>query len=256
MIYLHKILPVFVSPLFIVLALMAFGLVWRRRGCIITGVCLLFFISLPIVAESLQWVRQHKLVRLSPVEVPASAAIVVLGQGMSWVSTKNGFVPDWGDPDRFFAGIELITANKAEQLVFTGGKLPWDDSDQTEGDVLKHYAQTMQVPVDKILVTEPVQNTADEARAVRTLLGPEAKRLILVTSATHMRRAQWLFEQRGFEVFPYPVDISGSSVGVTWQSFLPKPWAIAMVDVLVREALGLLYYQIAHLISSPVASNE
>jgi len=256
MIYLHKILPVFVSPLFIVLALMVAGLVLRRRAWVITGVCLLLIISLPIVSESLQWIRQHKLERLSPADVPSSEAIVVLGQGMSWVRTKNGFVPDWGDPDRFFAGVELIATNKAEQLVFTGGKLPWDDSNQTEGEVLKDYAQTMQVPAAKILVTEPVQNTEDEARAVRKLLGSGAKRIILVTSAFHMRRAQWLFEQMDFEVFPYPVDVSGQTVDVNWQSFLPKPWAIAKVDTLAREAIGLLYYQLTHLISLPAAIHE
>ena len=228
MIYLHKILPVFVSPLFIVLVVLTIGLVKRRRDWLIAGVCLLFGISLPIVSEGLIWVRQHDYQRLSPTEVSSSEAIVVLGQGMSWVNTKNGMVPDWGDPDRFFAGVELILANKAPRLVFTGGKLPWDDSDQTEGDVLKQYAQKMQVPADTILVT----------------------------SAFHMRRAKWLFENMGFEVLAYPVDVSGKSIDITWQSFLPNPWAIATVHSLVREGWGLLYYRLTYLISPPVVSNE
>ena len=256
MIYLHKILPVFLSPLFVILALLTVGLITRRRVWLVAGVCLLFAFSLPIVSESLLWVRQHKLERLLPAEVPETEAIVVLGQGMSWTLVKNTYVPDWGDPDRFFAGVELILAHKAPKIVFTGGKLPWDLSDETEGDVLKHYAQRMQVPPDKIWVTEPVENTAQEAQAVRKLLGPTAKKIVVVTSAFHMQRAQWLFEQAGFEAFAYPVDISGNSINITWQSFLPNPWALATVHNSVRELWGLLYYHLRYLILSPAARNE
>ena len=30
---------------------------------------------------------------------------------------------DWGDSDRFFGGIDLLKAGKAQKLIFTGGKL-------------------------------------------------------------------------------------------------------------------------------------
>ena len=33
---------------------------------------------------------------------------------------------EWGDPDRFFGGLALFKAGKAQKLVFTGGKMPWD----------------------------------------------------------------------------------------------------------------------------------
>jgi hypothetical protein len=32
---------------------------------------------------------------------------------------------EWGDPDRFFGGIALFKAGKAQKLVFTGGKMPF-----------------------------------------------------------------------------------------------------------------------------------
>jgi uncharacterized SAM-binding protein YcdF (DUF218 family) len=170
---------------------------------------------------------------------------------MSWVKVKNSYVPDWGDPDRFFGGVELMLANKGRKLVFTGGKLPWQQTDETEGDVLKRYAQMMQVPSGSILLTEPVANTEQEARAVRKLLGAEAKKIILVTSASHMQRAQGLFEQFGFEVFGYPVDLQGESAeDITVLSFLPNPYALASVHSTVREFWGSLYYQFRHSIFS------
>jgi uncharacterized SAM-binding protein YcdF (DUF218 family) len=50
-----------------------------------------------------------------------------------------------------------------------------------------------------------VENTADEAVAVKELISP-SKRIILVISAYHMYRAKRLFEKVGFEVIAYKVD--------------------------------------------------
>ena len=83
--------------------------------------------------------------------------------------------------------------------------MPWDKAKKTEGEVLKEYAISNGVPSDKILVTKDVENTADEAVAVKKLINP-SKRIILVTSAYHMYRAQGLFVNQGFEVIPYRVD--------------------------------------------------
>lgn len=33
---------------------------------------------------------------------------------------------EWGGPDRFFGGIALFKTGKAQKLVFTGCKMPWD----------------------------------------------------------------------------------------------------------------------------------
>ena len=71
--------------------------------------------------------------------------------------------------------------------------------------MLKEYAITNGIPSEKILVTKDVVNTAVEAVAVRELISP-SKRIILVTSAFHMYRAKRLFEKQGFIVIPYKVD--------------------------------------------------
>ena len=58
--------------------------------------------------------------------------------------------------------------------------------------------------------TPPVVNTAEEAAAISKLLRSTnpfvSSRILLVTSAFHMRRAQRLFERQGVKVVPFPVD--------------------------------------------------
>jgi uncharacterized SAM-binding protein YcdF (DUF218 family) len=151
---------------------------------------------------------------------------------------------EWGDPDRFFGGIALLKAGKSQKLVFTGGKMPWDKAKKTEGEVLKEYAISNGIPAEKILVTKDVENTADEAVAVKELISP-SKRIILVTSAFHMNRAQRLFQKQGFIVIPYKVDYkSAGQSAITVIDFLPSAGNFEMTETGIREIIGRLYYSI------------
>jgi uncharacterized SAM-binding protein YcdF (DUF218 family) len=149
---------------------------------------------------------------------------------------------EWGDPDRFFGGVALFKAGKAQKLIFSGGKMPWDKAKKTEGDVLKEYAISNGIPAKKIFVTKDVENTADEAVAVKELISP-IKRIILVTSAFHMYRAKRLFEKQGFEVIPYKVDYKTSRNTVTtFMEFLPSAINLELVEIGIREIIGRLFY--------------
>lgn len=246
MIYLHKVLVVFVSPIFIVLALSVIGLVTRRRALVIVSASLLYLASTPIVSEALFKYVEQSSELLLPSEAPEVDAIVALSAGMGWAKTSTGLVAQWPTPSRFLGGVDLFKAGKAPLLVFTGGKMPWQTGNETEGEVLKRYAQLMQVPADKIFVTDKAENTEQEAQGVQRLLQPNSKRIILVTSAFHMQRAQKIFEHLGFNVFPYPVDSRVEGDALTLMSFLPNPRALQATHTALHETLGRLYYQLKY----------
>ena len=148
----------------------------------------------------------------------------------------------WGDPDRIFGGVALFKAGKAQKLVFTGGKMPWDKAKKTEGEVLKEYTISNGISSEKILVTKDVENTADEAVAVKELISP-SKRIILVTSAYHMYRAKRLFEKQGFIVIPYKVDYKASGNNqVTFMDFLPSAVNLGLTETGIREIIGRIFY--------------
>ena len=149
---------------------------------------------------------------------------------------------EWGDPDRFFGGIALFKAGKAQKLVFTGGKKPWDKAKKTEWAVLKEFAISNGITSDKKFVTKDVENTAEEAVAVKELISP-SKRIILVTSAFHMYRAKRLFEKQGFEVTPYKVDYkSERNAEMTIIDFLPSADNLQTTETAVREIISRLFY--------------
>ena len=71
--------------------------------------------------------------------------------------------------DRIFAGINLLKEGKAQEIILTRGKLPWSIG-VPEGEFLAEFVQSQGIDPNKILLTEIVQNTNDEAKAISKML--------------------------------------------------------------------------------------
>ena len=251
MIYLHKILPVFVLPVGITILLVLAGLRLRRRWLIWAGMAVLWLSSTPLVSGLAVRAAEGWAERGLAADASEADAIVVLSEGRV-VAPGKAAVSEWNDADRFFGCVELFKAGKSPLLVFTGGASPWDPSAAPEGDILAGYAKAMGVPDGQIVKTPRVTNTAEEALAVATLLrarlsGPTWRggppRVLLVTSAFHMPRARRLFERAGMSVIPFPVDFQVSAGGtVSVLDFLPTAGALAQTEMAWREGYGRLFY--------------
>ena len=247
MIYLHKILPTLVLPIMLVIIVILIGLIKNKKKLIYIAIGVLYIISTPIFSNNF-----FKLVEGSgnndyrkPISAIDSADAIVVLSGMLEINkVGDSTYVEWGDPDRFFGGIALFKAGKAQKLVFTRGKMPWDKAKKTEGDVLKEYAISNGIPEEKIIVTKDVENTADESVAVKELMRP-SKRIILITSAYHIYRAKRLFEKQGFEVTPYKVDYkSERNKEITILDFLPSADYLKKTETGIREMIGRIYYMI------------
>jgi uncharacterized SAM-binding protein YcdF (DUF218 family) len=242
MIYLHKILPTLVLPIILVIIVILIGLIKNKKKLIYIAIGLLYIISTPIFSNNF-----FKLVEGSEYRKPISAidsadAIVVLSGMLEINEVGDSTYVEWGDPDRFFGGIALFKAGKAQKIVFTGGKMPWNKAKKTEGEVLKEYAFSNGIPSEKILVTKDVENTADEAAALKELFSP-SKKIILVTSAYHMYRAKKAFEREGFNIIPYKVDYKVNlNNKIVIMDFLPDAEDLKITEIGIREIIGRLLY--------------
>jgi uncharacterized SAM-binding protein YcdF (DUF218 family) len=249
MIYLHKILPVFLLPTGITLLLVITGLVLRKRALCWIGIAVLWLASMPIVADAVMGAAEGWQVRQPISAAPASEAIVVLSGGRVQPPGDPG-TSEWEDADRFYAGVELYKAKKAPLLIFTGGWAPWLPDMKPEGEVLIRYAADLGVPHEHMLTTARVVNTDEEARAVAGLLvsrfGAKANpRVLLVTSAYGMRRAVMLFARAGVNVIPFPVDFrvsAGERISIL--KFLPSAASLSTTESAIREFYGFHYYSL------------
>jgi uncharacterized SAM-binding protein YcdF (DUF218 family) len=246
MIYAHKILPLIVSPLGVVLLLLLLALLFRKRWPIFVSLVVLISCSMPWVSDRIWALVEGHEAKLSVASLSDADAVVVLSGMLHLPRATEGDDFEWGDPDRFFGGLAVLNAGKAPVLVFTGGRLPWERSGANEGQKLRATALGFGVRPEQILVTEDVENTEQEAGAVRKLLSSQST-IILVTSAFHMPRAAKLFINQGFIVHPYAVDFKIEDHKITALSFIPHARAFWRSSEAVRELIGRFYYMIKYL---------
>jgi uncharacterized SAM-binding protein YcdF (DUF218 family) len=226
----------------LVIIVILIGLIRNKKKLIYIAIGVLYILSTPIFSNNFFKLVEGGEYRKPISTIDSADAIVVLSGMLGINEVDDSTYIEWGDPDRFFGGIALFKAGKAQKLVFTRGKMPWDKAKKTEGDVLKEYAISNGIPSEKILVTKDVENTADEAVAVKELISP-SNRIILVTSAYHMYRAKRLFEKQGFIVIPYKVDYKiSNNKDVTILDFLPSANNLELTETGIREIIARLFY--------------
>ena len=246
MIYLHKILPLIASPMFLVIVLITWGIVFRSRIAGILAVSILIICSLPIFSNKLITSLENEYMLSDASSAKTADAIVVLSGMVRTINGKNGLSYEWGEAsDRIFAGIELIKKNKAPIMILTGGKLPWSVG-KPEGEHLRDVAIKYGVPNKNILLTENVENTDQEAKAVGKLLNKTSPKIILVTSAFHMPRAQKVFEAVGINIEPFAVDFLSEADKYTIMNFIPSAGALNQTSFFIRELIGRLYYNLKY----------
>jgi uncharacterized SAM-binding protein YcdF (DUF218 family) len=242
MIYLHKLLPLIVSPLGLLISLMLLALVLRRQWPVYWALVILLICSFPLTARSIWVGLESEYQYQPPTTVPQADAVLVLSGMLGGFETEDGYVTEWGDPDRFFVGLQLVKLGKADRLIFTRGQMPWSDS-PPEGELLKQKALEMGISPQQILLTSIVSNTAEEASAVKGLMAEYGlNKIILVTSSFHLPRAKLLFDRAEVETYPYPTDFKAASRDITWLHFIPSADAFRDTSSGIREYIGRLYY--------------
>ena len=244
-IYLHKFLPLIVSPLFLIFFIFFCGIIFKSRKIIIVGIVTLIFFSLPIISKKLNIYLQKDYSLQDISNINEADAIVVLSGIVSAIKTGDKFKYEFGGGvDRILSGMDLFKNNKAPLLILTRGKLPWQHG-IPEGEYLKDFAIKFGIPKESILLTDNVQNTDEEAKSVKRILNTEDTEVILVTSAFHMPRAQKVFEAANIKVIPFAVDFQ-SSKKITFIDFIPSASALSGTSNFVREMIGRFYYSLKY----------
>lgn len=247
MMYLREIFPMFVMPTGITILLVVIGLVLRRRALCWMGIIVLWLASTSLVGHAIMRAAEGWQVRQPPSAMSVGQAIVVLSEGRVQ-PPGDPTVSEWIDADRFYGGVALYKANKAPLLIFTGGWSPRRPNAKSEGEVLIGYAMDLGIPRDRMLTTAKVVSTDEEARAVADLLAARlgskaAPRVLLVTSAFHMRRARMLFARAGVETTPFPVDFKVSAGrAFTLLDLVPNAVSLKQTEAALRELYGFLFY--------------
>ncbi len=249
--FLSKLLPLLILPLGLSLLLLFSRIFFRWRWAVPSAFSLLWFFSLGVVSNGLTRLIESPWERQSALKAPQADAIVVLSGGRIFKRGKSQET-EWNDPDRFFAGVKLFKAKKAPRLLFTGESR---GGGSTSGELYIKEAIELGIPSRAMSTTSMVRNTADEAKKIRVMLDRQTSHLrqhqiLLVTSASHMKRAKHVFESNGLKVFPFPADFNakpGSFLdGFKWSNpyhWMPSATNLHHSSKALREVLARIAYR-------------
>lgn len=256
----HQIVNVLINPVLDVLVLFALGvgLVCFGRKRLGRGVCTLsgialFLMSWPPFVDVLGiWLEKDYPV--AKVEsCPAEDAIIVLGGGVVAMPPEIDYpYPLMSDAaDRVWHGARLWHAfnaknpDKMVRLYCTG-----PDVSLTTPPLLRDLG----IPGDCIVAVDGPLNTEEEARKMEELLSRNVReerdgraKVLLVTSATHMKRATRIFEKYApsLETIPFATDhhfVADPVRFKRWQYWFPSLDAFIGFSVIEHELIGLLRY--------------
>jgi len=117
----------------------------------------------------------------------------------------------------------------------------------SEADVAKQVLLEWGVGKDRIITESHSNNTWENAVETCSVLRDMGyRRIILVTSAVHMRRAVYSFRKNWeYEIIPAPCDyLRGSDISVI--NYLPNRGSLDNCLRALHEWVGLLWYKVMH----------
>lgn len=237
-------LPLGAALLLAILALLARGARFPRLAlfCLLTALVELTVFSLPVTADAIGAQLAAPYPPRSASATPAADLIVVLGGGLEGPTVRRPVADFNHAADRLYYAAELFHAGKAPAILVSGGSV-WGLTQETEAEASAAVLQRLGVPEGRLRLEGDSRNTRENALFSRTLAA-ETQRILLVTSASHMRRAQGCFEAVGFTVIPAATDFedySGMDPVLRW---LPSHDALATTSRMLKEGLGLLVYRL------------
>ena len=94
-IYIHKILPLLVSPLFLVILLVLWGVLFKSKRASLAAIGILILCSLPVFSNKLISYLERDYSLAPTAGVNRADAIVVLSGMVKTVEGTNGLVYEW-----------------------------------------------------------------------------------------------------------------------------------------------------------------
>ncbi len=177
----------------------------------------------------------------------SKAAIVLLGGGIR-ENAPDFYGSDMLSKTSMVRTMYAATIAKQTNLnIYATGGTPLTQTAKTEADMMKTWLVWLGIDVSRIISENKANTTWENAVFTQKLLNDkDINTIILVTSAWHMPRAAWCFEQQGLKVTPAPTDYLTSLSSYDLRSYLPHWRVLADSGKALHEYLGLMWYKLRY----------
>ena len=186
-------------------------------------------------------------------EIPKCDAIVMLGGTHTYSENEALNFNLNAAVDRVIMMVELARRGKCAAIVIGVGSYMLGGKEKKNGDLTSRWLKSWGVINVPVYVLPISRNTRDEALHTAHLTKQKKwQKLILVTSANHMKRAEGVFRKTGLDIIPVASDFKGLSSLQGMNSvrekikFSPIPTTngIETFSSLFHEFIGWYYYRL------------
>ncbi|MGX9418342.1 envelope biogenesis factor ElyC [Vibrio sp. RC27] len=220
----------------------------RRTGCwfVLFSFTIIFLAAFQPVSSRLLLPLERQYSAFLPIEGHIDY-VMVLGSG----HVVDDDLPPTSELSR--AGLMRLTEGIRIMRMYPGSKLILSgynaETEVSHARMLAKVALALGVVKSDIVLLEAAKNTHEEAfQAARFI---EEKKLVVVTSASHMRRA--IVEFHSARVFPIPAPtnfLAQRDIKQAWEKYLPRARYLEQTERYWYETLGLLWHYVNQWIES------
>jgi uncharacterized SAM-binding protein YcdF (DUF218 family) len=195
------------------------------------------------VANMLLRSLERSAVRTMDPEVTYDAVVVLGGLVDERVNESSG-TTNYGDGvERILAAYDVLRNGHARSALLSGGRLQFER--RTEAEALERQLEDWGIARDRLVVEGQSRNTHENAADTARITSERGwTRLLLITSASHVKRAAGCFRAAGLTFDVLPVDFRTYDARRFSGSWLPHADELAMSTMAIREYLGRTVYSI------------
>ena len=251
--FINKAVGFVANPLFVGIVIVAVGLVFvllkkRKVAVIVLGLALawFWFWSMPIVSGWLALPLEEDYPVQLAENMPEADAIVLLGGGV-WGTTNYPYAMLKDGADRAWHAARLWKAGKAPIIIPSNV-----DAELCDIKLLIDLG----VPRESVVLENKAVNTEENAKFVREILAQRRKgaedagksKILLVTSACHMKRSLYMFQKYAPEIECIPAATDYQTLPwkdepFKWRHLLPDIGAFARNNAFIHEYIGYYGYK-------------
>ncbi len=217
----------------------------KYRKCILTlSIVILFVFTNPYIFYYVSgWWEGYSQ---NPNTVQHYDGIIVLGGGVAGYNSQNQEINfNNSSSDRLLKAIELFKMGKADRFIFSGGS----KGEIKEGEIVKDYLKTINIPEENTLVEWNSLNTHQNAVETTKLLksaGIYEGKFLLITSGYHIKRSVDCFKKEGISVTAYSTDfIKQFGTPEYTGIFHPSSVILEKWKTIIKEWVGYGVYSLA-----------
>lgn len=248
---LSKLLSFLVSPLTWIFGLLLSALFIKDRAVsrkiLILSIGVFYFFTNAFIADEVLRFWEVQVTRDSELTQTYDVGIV-LGGGMVTYDDEYDRLTFRVNTDRILQAVALYKDKKIKKILISSGAGSLANREMLEATLLKRYlTTTLEIPDSALLIDSVSDNTYQNAKFTADILKKKYSKgkFLVITSATHIRRAMACFAKAGISTTPYSTDkITGKRKFFFNHLFIPNLNAIRHWELFLHEVLGYFIYLI------------